>query len=123
MPHSLLNSNVHVSLHQVDDFELAEETPVKAHCHSRARTPVSPSPEPSGPQAPPPRPPASAERRTAEWVTALSPVLEHDEGHTSHSPAGAVETQALEASPAGTGKQAADLVLFRPCPNYYPANL
>lgn len=65
---------------QVDDFELAEETPAKAPPPSR--TPVTASPDPPEPQTRRAKPPASAERRTAEWLTALSPVMEHEE----HSP-------------------------------------
>ena len=68
---------------QVDNFELAEETPVKSKPQARSRTPVATSPE-SEPLLCPPRLPASAERRTAEWVTALSPVIEHDEGLPNH---------------------------------------
>ncbi|DBA71502.1 TPA: hypothetical protein ACH3X2_011289 [Trebouxia sp. C0005] len=85
---------------EVDDFQLAEETPVKAKPNSRSRTPVAASPEASEPQARPARDAASAEQRTAEWVTALSPVLEHDE---RQSPGAALQTHAAEASPAEPG--------------------
>ncbi|KAL0051746.1 hypothetical protein WJX82_001400 [Trebouxia sp. C0006] len=90
---------------EVDDFQLAEETPVKAKPkpkeeRSRSRTPVAASPEASEPQARPARGAASAEQRTAEWVTALSPVLEHDE---HQSPGAALKTHATEASPAEPG--------------------
>ncbi|KAL0034660.1 hypothetical protein WJX77_001494 [Trebouxia sp. C0004] len=85
---------------EVDDFQLTEETPVKAKPNSRSRTPVAASPEASEPQARPARGAASAEQRTAEWVTALSPVLEHDEGQ---NPGVAPQTHATEASPAETG--------------------
>lgn len=38
------------------------------------------------------KPPASAERRTTEWLTALSPVIEHEE----HSPAGHLDSKAAQ---------------------------
>lgn len=90
---------------QVDEFQLAEETPEKTRPHARARTPVAASRETQEPQASlaraPASAPASAERRTAEWVTALSPVLEHDE---SQSPANTLKMSAAEASPSDTGE-------------------
>ena len=90
---------MHTVWMQVDNFELAEETPFKSKPPARSRTPVISSPE-SEPQLCPPRLPASAERRTAEWVTALSPVIEHDEGLPNHglymSPKVKVESPAPE---------------------------
>lgn len=82
---------------QVDDFELAEETPVKAA--PRLRTPVTASPDAAEPQARRLKPPASAEWRTAEWLTGLSPVIEHDE----HSPVGQLDTRVADASLGETG--------------------
>lgn len=73
---------------QVDEFELAEETPVKAPLSSR--TPVTASQDAPEPQARRMKPPASAERRTAEWLSALSPVIEHEE----HNLAGQLDSVA-----------------------------
>lgn len=64
---------------QVDDYELAEETPTK----KPDVAPVAPqpaSPEVVDSQLPNTKLSMSADRRTAEWVTALSPVMESDEG-------------------------------------------
>ncbi len=98
----------------MDDFQLAEETPVKAKPTSRSRTPVAASPEASELQARPARGAASAEQRTAEWVTALSPVLEQDERQslggalkthaTEASPGAALKTHATDTSPAESGE-------------------
>lgn len=92
---------------QVDEFQLAEETPEKTRPHAKARTPIAASRETQESQASlaraPASAPASAERQTAEWVTALSPVLEHDE---SQSPANTSQMLAAEASPSGIGEQA-----------------
>lgn len=82
---------------QVDDFELAEETPIKAPPASR--TPVNASPDAVEPQARRTKAPASAERRTAEWLTALSPVIEHDEC----SPASQLGATVADASLGETG--------------------
>ena len=61
------------------------------------------------------KPPASAERRTAEWLTALSPVMEHEEfspvghldsraaqvvEHDAHSSVSRVDSAVTDASPA-----------------------
>lgn len=98
---------------KVDDFELAEETPAKAPPPSR--TPVTASPDAPQPQARRTKPPASAERRTAEWLTALSPVMEHDAlspvdhlgsraaqvvQHDALSPVSQVESAVAGVSPA-----------------------
>lgn len=80
---------------QVDEFELAEETPVKAS--SSSRTPVTASQDAAEPQARRMKPPASAERRTAEWLSALSPVIEHEE----HSPAGQLDSIAAHVVEQG----------------------
>ena len=98
---TLSNTQFPFAYMQVDDFELAEETPEKAPpSYSKARTPVAASPDAPEPQARLSRPPASAERRTAEWVTALSPVIEHDE----LSPCGQPSVQDAADSPAATGE-------------------
>lgn len=96
----------------MDDFELAEETPVKVPPPSRA--PVTASPDAPQPLARRMKPPASAERRTAEWLTALSPVMEHEEHsplgphdsmtahvveHAARSPVSQGDTAATDASP------------------------
>lgn len=88
----VINTEGRECLWQVDDFELTEETPVKAP--PKSRTPVTASPEAPEPQARRMKPPASAERRTADWLSALSPVAEHDELNTSQ-----LDTQAADASP------------------------
>lgn len=64
---------------QVDDFELAEETPTKKPDAAPA-APQPASPEVVDFQLPNAKMSMSADRRTAEWVTALSPVMESDEG-------------------------------------------
>ena len=64
---------------QVDDFELAEETPTKQPVSSPP-PPLPASPEVTDLQLPHAKIPISADRRTAEWLTALSPVMESDEG-------------------------------------------
>lgn len=87
---------------QVDDFELAEETPVKAPPRSRTR--MTASPDAAEPQARRSKPPASAERRTAEWLTALSPVIEHDEC----SPASQPGTRVADASLGERGMPLSD---------------
>lgn len=68
---------------QVDEFELAEETPTKQPAKPSS-SPQSPSPEMTDRKMMSVKAPMSADRRTADWITALSPVMESDEGTPSH---------------------------------------
>ena len=85
---------------QVDDFELAEETPEKVQRSSKARTPVTASPNEQEPQVRLSRPVASAEQRAVERIAALSPVVEHEEP-TSVSQ---LTNKVGDASPCATGR-------------------
>lgn len=91
---------------QVDEFELAEETPVKKSMPSPA------APQPASPEVTDfqlPKVPMSAERRTAEWVTALSPVMESDEGTPGH--VGTSSTGTSTAAGASTSSGGLPLLL------------
>ena len=52
----------------------------------------------------PARMPASAERRTAEWVTALSPVIENDEGLPMHGLKSTPKSQLTDGTLERTGE-------------------
>ena len=99
----LPSEDAYAALHkclQVDDFELAEETPEKVQRPSKARTPNTASPDALEPQARLSRPLASAERRAVVGIAGLSPVVEHEEpGSVSQ-----LINEARDASPCATGR-------------------